>query len=78
MAIVIYCKRNRNKYRKKMGNLQTILESMSDSQKIEFLRKEGMLCDELLRLYYEGNASSREIHDYVFSAVRNTKFNKDL
>jgi len=59
-----------------MGNLQTILESMSDSQKIEFLRKEGMLCDELLRLYYEGNASSREIHDYVFAATtRNEKLN---
>jgi len=55
-----------------MGNLQTILESMSDSQKIEYLRKEGLLCDELLQLYYEGNASSKEIHDYVFISTATT------
>jgi hypothetical protein len=52
-----------------MGNIQQILSSMNDNQKIEFLIKEGLLCDEIIQLYRNGTISYPCIEKYVFDNI---------
>ena len=48
-----------------MGNAIAIIENKSDNEKIEYLRKEGLLNDEIIKLYFEGNMSVKDIIMYM-------------
>ena len=52
-----------------MGNAHGIMEHMDDQQRVEQLRKEGLLCDELLQMYYSGEISRREIQEIVMDSI---------
>ncbi len=48
-----------------MGNIQHIIASLDDNQKLEFLIKEGLVCDELITLFRDGRITYKCIETYV-------------
>lgn len=56
-----------------MGNLQQIMANMNDSQKVELLRIEGLLNDELVQLYYRGEITCEEIHEFALNSYNKIK-----
>ncbi len=60
-----------------MGNIQHIISSLDDNQKLEFLIKEGLICDELISLFRDGSIPYKCIETYVLENIsHNTKYNK--
>ena len=48
-----------------MGNAIEIMDNKSDNEKLEYLRSEGLLNDEMITLYREGNMTLQEITNYI-------------
>ena len=49
-----------------MGNVQPIIDKQNDNQKLEYLISKGLLNDEVIQLYRNGDLSLKDIHKNIY------------